>query len=50
MPLVKMTIPHGQCGHFNQVGPFEKSYFFIVITTFKTNFVKIHNPTHHPWL
>jgi hypothetical protein len=29
-PLKEMTIRLGQCGHFNPVGPFEKSRFFIV--------------------
>jgi hypothetical protein len=28
--LIKTTIPFGQCGHFNQVGPFEKSHFLVV--------------------
>ncbi len=28
--LVNTTIPLGQCGHFSQVGPFEKSCFLVV--------------------
>jgi len=30
-PLIKMTIPFDQCEHFNQVGPFKKSRFLIVL-------------------
>jgi len=28
--LVKMTIPLGQCEHFSQVGPYEKSHFLVM--------------------
>jgi hypothetical protein len=33
-----MTIPLGQCGHFSQVGPSEKSCFFVVIGLFNKMF------------
>ncbi len=38
-PLVKMAIPFGQCGHFNQVGPFEKSHFLVLIYRFNLSLI-----------
>ncbi len=29
-PLVKTTIPFGQCQHFSQIEPSKKSRFFVV--------------------
>jgi hypothetical protein len=30
MPLVKTIMTVGQCEHFSQVGPYEKSHFLVV--------------------
>jgi hypothetical protein len=45
-PLVKTTIPIGECEHLNQVGPFEKSHFLVVSTHGSIFNCQIHDFVH----
>jgi hypothetical protein len=50
MPLIKTTIPLGQCEHFNQIGPSKKSHLLVMMFHAKTLLFTLEMSTFKTYL